>query len=113
MALVQTLYKCTPHVSPYIGYLIVDECHRTPARTFTEAVSAFDCKYITGLSATPWRRDKLSKLIFWYVGDVVHEVKKEDLIETGDVLRAEVITRETGFRPDSDPRPNTVKCFLN
>jgi superfamily II DNA or RNA helicase len=83
--------------------LIVDECHRTPARTFTEAVSAFDCKFITGLSATPWRRDKLSKLIFWYVGNVVHQVNKEGLIETGDVLRAEVIPRETPFQPYADP----------
>jgi superfamily II DNA or RNA helicase len=104
VALVQTLYKCASQVSPHIGYLIVDECHRTPARTFTEAVSAFDCKYMTGLSATPWRRDRLSKLIFLYVGNVVHEVDKLSLIETGDVLRAEVITRETHFIPNSDPQ---------
>jgi len=103
VALVQTLFKCSSQVSPHIGYLIVDECHRTPSRTFTKAVSAFDCKFITGLSATPWRRDRLSKLIFWYVGNVVHEVSKEDLIETGDVLPAEVIWRETNFQPYSDP----------
>jgi superfamily II DNA or RNA helicase len=66
-------------------------------------VSAFDCKFITGLSATPWRRDKLSKLIFWYAGDVAHEVNKADLIETGEVLPAEVIWRETNFQPYSDP----------
>jgi len=104
VALVQTLYKCASQVSPHIGYLIIDECHRTPARTFTEAVSAFDCKYMTGLSATPWRRDRLSKLIFLYVGNVVHEVDKLSLIETGDVLRAEVVTRETHFIPNSDPQ---------
>ena len=75
VALVQTLFKCASEVFPHIGNLIVDECHRTPARTFTEAVSGFDCKFITGLSATPWRRDHLSKLIFWYVGNVVHEVE--------------------------------------
>ena len=103
VALVQSLYKCVSKVSPYVGYLVVDECHRTPSRTFTEAVSAFDCKFITGLSATPWRRERLSKLIFWYVGNVVFEVKKEDLIETGDVLPAEVIWRETNFQPYSDP----------
>jgi superfamily II DNA or RNA helicase len=56
-----------------------------------------------GLSATPWRRDKLSKLIFWHLGDVHHEVDKKHLIETGDVLPAEVITRETDFRPHYDP----------
>jgi superfamily II DNA or RNA helicase len=103
VALVQSLYKCASQVFPHVGYLIVDECHRTPSRTFTEAVSAFDCRFITGLSATPWRRDRLSKLIFWYVGDVTHQANEEDLLETGYVLRAEVITRETGFQPASNP----------
>jgi superfamily II DNA or RNA helicase len=55
------------------------------------------------LSATPWRRDKLSKLIFWHLGDVHHEVDKAHLVETGDVLPAEVIVRETNFKPYYDP----------
>jgi len=103
VALVQSLYKCSREVAPYIGNLIVDECHRTPSRTFTEAVGAFDSKYMLGLSATPWRRDKLSKLIFFYLGDVQHEVDRGRLQERGDILSAEVITRETDFRPYSDP----------
>ena len=97
VALVQTLYKCTCDVSQYIGHLIVDECHRAPSRTFTEAVTAFDSKYMLGLSATPWRRDKLSKLIFWHLGDVHFEIDKEDLQDTGDILKAEIVTRETDF----------------
>ena len=88
--------------SQYIGHLIVDECHRAPSRTFTEAVTAFDSKYMLGLSATPWRRDKLSKLIFWHLGDVHYEIDKEDLQETGDILKAEVVTRETNFIPYND-----------
>ena len=80
-----------------------DECHRCPSRTFTEAVTAFDSKYMLGLSATPWRRDKLSRLIYWHLGDVVHEVKKEDLLQTGDILPAEVVVRETNFRTWLDP----------
>lgn len=103
VALVQTLYKCSDEVVPHIGHLIVDECHRAPSRTFTEAVTAFDCRYMLGLSATPWRRDKLSKLIFWHLGNVVHEVSKDELIETGDVLPAEVIVRPTDFVPWHDP----------
>jgi superfamily II DNA or RNA helicase len=106
VALVQTLYKCADLVSGHIGHLVVDECHRAPSRTFTEAVTAFDCKYMLGLSATPWRRDKLSRLIFWHLGDVHHKIEAEDLVETGDVLRAKVISRETDFRPWHDPVEN-------
>jgi superfamily II DNA or RNA helicase len=103
IALVQSLYKCAEEVAPQIGFLVVDECHRCPSRTFTEAVTCFDSRYMLGLSATPWRRDRLSKLIFWHLGDVHHEVDKEHLIETGDVLAAEIIVRETRFRPYYDP----------
>jgi len=56
-----------------------------------------------GLSATPWRRDKLSRLIYWYLGDVAHEVNKEDLFQTGDIVPAEVVIRETNFRTLIDP----------
>jgi len=103
VALVQSLYKCAEEVAGQTGFLIVDECHRCPSRTFTEAVTEFDARYMLGLSATPWRRDKLSKLIFWHLGDVHHEVDKTHLVETGNVLKAEVIFRETDFKPFYDP----------
>jgi superfamily II DNA or RNA helicase len=103
VALVQTLYKCADEVAPHIGHLVVDECHRAPSRTFTEAVVAFDCKYMLGLSATPWRRDKLSRLIFWHLGDVRCRIDAADLVKSGDILPAEVVVRETDFRPWSDP----------
>ena len=103
VALVQSLYKCAPEIAPHIGHLIVDECHRTPSSTFTEAVTGFDCRYMTGLSATPWRRDGLSRLIFWHLGDVAHEVDKGALVDAGHVLQAEVIWRETEFNPYHDP----------
>jgi superfamily II DNA or RNA helicase len=103
VALVQSLYKCVEEIADQIGFLVVDECHRCPSRTFTEAVTGFDARYMLGLSATPWRRDKLSKLIFWHLGDVHHEVDKAHLVETGNVLPAQVIVRETDFKPYYDP----------
>ena len=111
VALVQSLYKCAGEVSQHIGHLVVDECHRAPSRTFTEAVSAFDSKYMLGLSATPWRRDKLSKLIFWHIGDVQHEIDRADLEDTGDILKADVIFRETAFIPYSDPTTEYSKML--
>ena len=103
VALVQSLYKCADEVSEKIGFLLVDECHRCPSRTFTEAVSSFDSQFMLGLSATPYRRDELSRLIFWHLGDMHHQVDKSRLIESGDVLPAEVIFRETNFSTRCDP----------
>lgn len=103
VALIQSLYKCAGEAARHTGYLIVDECHRTPSRTFTEAVSAFDSRCLLGLSATPWRRDKLSRLIYWHLGDLHHEVQTTDLVEKGHILQAEVIVRETEFEARSDP----------
>ncbi|WP_459903530.1 DEAD/DEAH box helicase [Desulfosarcina cetonica] len=103
VALVQTLYRCADEIAPRIGHLVVDECHRTPSRTFTEAVTVFDCRYMLGLSATPWRRDKLSRLIFWHLGDLRHEVDKVRLEEAGHILKADVVIRPTTFEPYFDP----------
>ena len=64
-----------------------------------------------GLSATPWRRDKLSKLIYWHIGDVVHEVDKTALIKNGDILKAEIVTRETNFNTILDPSTEYSKML--
>ena len=97
------MYRCADEVSPGIGHLVVDECHRTPSRTFTEAVTEFDSRYMLGLSATPYRRDKLSKLIFWHLGEQHHRIDQRHLVATGNVLEAEVHFRTTAFRPYYDP----------
>jgi hypothetical protein len=103
VALVQSLYKIAHNVVSHVGHLVVDECHRAPSRTFTEAVSAFDSRFMLGLSATPWRRDQLSRLIWWHLGDLVHQVDAAALVEAGHVLQADVVWRETSFVPTFDP----------
>ena len=103
VALVQSLYKFADEVAERVGFLLVDECHRCPSRTFTEAVSCFDSQYMLGLSATPYRRDQLSRLIFWHLGDMHHEVDRRQLIESGDVLPARVVFRKTDFDTRFDP----------
>ncbi len=112
VALVQSLVRRADEVCQHIGHLIVDECHRAPSRTFTEVVTEFDSKYMLGLSATPWRRDKLSSLIFWHIGGVVHTVDKSQLIANGHILKAEVIIRKTDFEPYSDPVKDYSKMLM-
>ena len=103
VAMAQSLHKCADEVSPHIGFLICDECHRTPSRTFTEAISTFDSKYMLGLSATPYRRDGLTKLIYWHIGDRVHTIGQKELTKSGAILPFKVKWVETGFTTDLDP----------
>jgi superfamily II DNA or RNA helicase len=102
VGIINSIYPVVRDIRQHFGHIIVDECHRTPSRTFTEAVSAFDCKCMLGLSATPYRRDGLTKLIGWYLGRKI-EIKQANLTEQDIVLNVEVITRETDFTSWSNP----------
>lgn len=56
------------------GYVIVDEIHRTGAEVFCRALDKVNFKYSLGLSATIDRKDGMSKVFKWYIGDVVYKV---------------------------------------
>ncbi len=79
------------------GQICVDECHRVPASLFTDVVTAFDCRYALGLSATAFRRDGLTELIHLYLGERVHRVATGDLHASGAVLKPEFIQKMTEF----------------
>ena len=87
---------------PHFGHIVVDECHRCPSSMFTECVRAFDARYLLGLSATPFRRDGLTKVIGFFIGPVLHRVNPARLREIGAVLRPEIVARETAFTFDGD-----------
>lgn len=101
VATVQTLYKLVHDVAPTIGHLVVDECHRCPSRTFTEVTAAFDAKHLLGLSATPWRRDGLTKVIGWHLGPKV-EITRAELTKADLVFDIEVVERLTEFATARD-----------
>lgn len=106
VALVQSLLKRLDEVVHHVGHVVVDECHRVASRTFTEAVTSFDSKYMLGLSATPYRRDRLGKLIWFFIGDKVHEVDAAELKDAGHVLRPELIEKDIAlpdFYSNHDP----------
>ncbi len=80
------------------GHICVDECHRVPASMFTDVVKAFSCRFMLGLSATAYRRDGLTRLIHFYLGDLCHRIDSEKLHSVGAVLKPEFIQHETGFK---------------
>ncbi|MDK9708961.1 MAG: DEAD/DEAH box helicase [Desulforhopalus sp.] len=83
---------------PHFGHLVVDECHRVPANLFTDVVSQFDCQYLLGLSATAFRSDEeTTKLIYYFMGDCLHRVDRDELKSTGAILAPLVIRTPTAF----------------
>ena len=115
IAIINSLYKMIDDVKPVIGHLVVDECHHTPARTFTEAVSLFDSTFMLGLSATPYRRDKLTKIIYFYLGDRAHRIHSHELQAIEKIMRAKLIVRHTNcaYYFDADEYQYMISALVN
>lgn len=58
-----------------IGHVIIDECHRIPSKVFSRALFKINCPYMLGLSATPNRKDGLTKVLKWFIGDIIYSLK--------------------------------------
>jgi superfamily II DNA or RNA helicase len=56
------------------GLIVADECHHVPAAAFEDAVRQVRSRRWLGLTATPYRRDKLDDLIGMQVGPVRHTI---------------------------------------
>ena len=60
------------------GFCIIDECHHLGAQVFSRSLPKIGCKYMCGLSATPKRKDGLTKVFQWYLGPIVYQIKKRE-----------------------------------
>ncbi|WP_281335871.1 DEAD/DEAH box helicase [Flavobacterium eburneipallidum] len=61
------------------GTIILDECHHIPAETFRNTISKLQTYYLFGLTATPFRKYNDSKLIFIHLGEVISEIKSNEI----------------------------------
>jgi superfamily II DNA or RNA helicase len=56
------------------GLVVADECHHVPAAAFEDTVRQIPARRWLGLTATPYRRDKLDDLIGWQVGQIRYTI---------------------------------------
>lgn len=59
-----------------VGCLIVDEAHHIAAESFSQAMFGISFKYVIGLSATPTRKDGLTRVLHWFLGPTAFEVRR-------------------------------------
>ena len=70
------------------GFLIVDECHHIASESFSQAIPKLTCKHMLGLSATPERKDRLMRVINWFLGPILYTSNNAD--KADENVRVEV-----------------------
>lgn len=68
-----------PNIFRDIGFTIFDEVHKVGAEQFSKALFRVSSKKMLGLSATPYRGDGLTKILYWHFGKILDPFKEEKL----------------------------------
>lgn len=86
------------------GLVVADECHHIPAAAFEHAVKQIPARRWLGLTATPYRRDKLDDLIMLQLGPIRHTIIQSPPDTTAD----DQSPRLELTQPGPAPRPAPV-----
>lgn len=96
IAMIQSLtrIKDFSSLSYAFGTIIIDECHHIPAKSFRETIVKFNAYYLYGITATPKRKNNDQKLIFIYIGSILHQVHQFDYLAEQNI-KPEINIKET------------------
>jgi hypothetical protein len=84
------------------GHVVIDECHHVPPVMCERVLRSAPARYVTGLTATPRRRDGHHPIVEMQCGSVRHTIDPEAASgRTG--LELQVIRRDTAFDPSVLP----------
>jgi superfamily II DNA or RNA helicase len=73
-----------PALTAGYGLVVADECHHVPAAAFEHAVKQIPAQRWLGLTATPYRRDRLDDLIGLQVGPARYTISHPAARASGD-----------------------------
>lgn len=98
IGMIQTMYnKVFPQeVYSQFGLTIIDEVHRIGSEEFSKTLLKTITPYMLGISATVERKDKLTKLLYMFIGPKIHSMlrKQEDTV---NVRGIEFVTNDEEF----------------
>jgi len=80
IAMIQTMCQREHSVGSFdsVGLLIVDEAHHIGAPAFSQFMFKLCPKYTLGLTATPERKDGLTRILYWFLGASFFTVEREN-----------------------------------
>ncbi len=92
------------------GHVITDECHHVPSVSVEKLMQRVSARYVTGLTATPHRRDGLHPIITMQCLPVRHTLTSTERIE--GATRRLIFERRTGFDPARLPNEPSIQEVL-
>jgi len=90
IAMVQTLVRRPDDligIRDRFGTVVLDEAHHAPASTFLKVIGAFNSYYLYGLTATPYRRDKLEQIMFQAIGWPKVTIDIDEVEKHGGIMK--------------------------
>lgn len=78
------------------GHVLVDECHHIPAFSFESVMKEVKARYITGLTATPVRKDGHHPIVIMQCGPIRHRIDAKQQAESRPFKHI-VVPRYTKF----------------
>ena len=90
------------------GHIIVDECHHVPAVSFERVLSEVKARFITGLTATPRRRDGQQPILHMQLGPVRFAVDSRNKNVQRPFVQS-LVVRETEFAIKEQAERTTIQ----
>lgn len=97
VGIINSVYKHADEINDYFGCLIADECHRVAGNSWMFTLNTLKPRYQLGLSATPFRSDGQTKVLYRIMGPMLHQVDRKHLESTGAILVPCVLRIPTDF----------------
>jgi superfamily II DNA or RNA helicase len=111
VAMIQSLARHKePTVFDAYGLVVVDECHHLPAVSFAACVERARSRRWLGLTATPYRRDKLEAIIAFHCGPTRHEIAP-GAVAGSELVRRELIVHATMTEIDEEDAAHIQTVF--
>lgn len=98
IGIINSVTKQVRDIYDKFGFVIYDESHRAAARTWITVINGMKPYFQLGLSATPFRGDGLTKLLFSLIGPKLHQIDRKQLEEISAIMVPKIIKVKTDFR---------------
>lgn len=97
--------------------LCVDECHHYASPVFSQGIRKCGAEYTLGLSATPFRPDRLTKILYWNIGDIYYmqktKINRQVICKIFYYISRDKLFSEKRQWVSGEMKPSHVKMISN